>query len=186
MCCSEPLSWQASPFCLGISHLVVARHLEVKRFVHLNVLVVHILPLLPLNTFADGLTNCMVLPHPRAETSIYCHPHSWCRQRCAAYLLLLLAASAHLLPARTTASGQSSVNLVCDLTRFLRLFRITMIRWWEGLLAPQVTKWQQGYHVGWDATDGPNGGAERTVWETSLDRKNRLPCGRKETKERPH
>ena len=43
---------------------------------------------------------------------------------------------------------------------------LTMIRWWEALRAPEVAEWPQQYRIGWDATDGPNGAAERTVWET--------------------
>ena len=43
---------------------------------------------------------------------------------------------------------------------------LTMIRWWEALRAPEVAEWQQQYRIGWDATDGPNGAAERTVWGT--------------------
>ena len=31
--------------------------------------------------------------------------------------------------------------------------------------AQEVAKWQQKYRVDWDAADGRNGGAERTVWE---------------------
>ena len=34
--------------------------------------------------------------------------------------------------------------------------------------APEVTR-QQRQRVGWDATKGRNGGAERTVWETLLE-----------------
>ena len=34
--------------------------------------------------------------------------------------------------------------------------------------APEVTR-QHRQRVGWDATEGRNGGAERTVWETLLD-----------------
>ena len=45
----------------------------------------------------------------------------------------------------------------------------TMIRWWEGLRAPEVTKWQERHRVGWDATDGRNGEAARTVWATLLE-----------------
>ena len=41
----------------------------------------------------------------------------------------------------------------------------TLIRWWEALRAPEVAKWQQKYRAKWDATDGRNGGAQRTVWE---------------------
>ena len=40
----------------------------------------------------------------------------------------------------------------------------TMIRW-EALRAPEVAQWQCKYRIEWDATDGRNGGAERTVWE---------------------
>ena len=42
----------------------------------------------------------------------------------------------------------------------------TLIRPWEALRAPAVAKWQQKYRVDWDATDGRNGGAQRTVCET--------------------
>ena len=45
----------------------------------------------------------------------------------------------------------------------------TMIRWWEALRAPEVANWQQKCRVEWDTTDGRNGGAERTLWETLLD-----------------
>ena len=45
----------------------------------------------------------------------------------------------------------------------------TMIRWWEALRAPEVAKCQQTCPVEWDATDGRNGGAERTVWEALLE-----------------
>ena len=50
----------------------------------------------------------------------------------------------------------------------------TLIRWWEVLRAPEVAKWQQKYRVDWDATDGRNGGAQRTVWEvlTEIERFN--------------
>ena len=41
----------------------------------------------------------------------------------------------------------------------------TLIRWWEAVRAPEVAKWQQKYRVEWDATDGRNGGAQRTVWK---------------------
>ena len=41
----------------------------------------------------------------------------------------------------------------------------TLIRWWEVLRAPEVAKWQQKYRAEWDASDGRNGGAQRTVWE---------------------
>ena len=45
----------------------------------------------------------------------------------------------------------------------------TLIRWREALGAPEVAKWQQKYHVEWDATDGRNGGVQRTVWEVLMD-----------------
>ena len=45
----------------------------------------------------------------------------------------------------------------------------TLIRWWEALRAPEVAKWQQQYRVDWDATDGRNGGAQRTVWEVLME-----------------
>ena len=32
-----------------------------------------------------------------------------------------------------------------------------------------MAKWQQKYRVDWDATDGRNGGAQRTVWEVLMD-----------------
>ena len=41
----------------------------------------------------------------------------------------------------------------------------TLIRGWDALRAPEVAKWEQKYRVDWDATDGRNGGAQRTVWE---------------------
>ena len=45
----------------------------------------------------------------------------------------------------------------------------TLICWWEALRAPAVAKWQQKYRVDWDATDGRNGGAQRTVWEVLME-----------------
>ena len=45
----------------------------------------------------------------------------------------------------------------------------TLIRWWEALRAPEVAKWQQKCRVDWDATDGRNGGAQRTVWEVLME-----------------
>ena len=45
----------------------------------------------------------------------------------------------------------------------------TRIRWGEALRAPEVAKWQQKYRVERDATDGRDGGAECTVWETLLE-----------------
>ena len=48
----------------------------------------------------------------------------------------------------------------------------TLIRWWEASGAPEVAKWQKKCRVEWDATDGPNGGAQQTVWEilTEMER----------------
>ena len=40
----------------------------------------------------------------------------------------------------------------------------TMIRWWEGLRAPEVSRWQQRHRVGWD--------------DAAPDGKIRLPCRR--------
>ena len=45
----------------------------------------------------------------------------------------------------------------------------TIIRWWEALRAPEVLRWHQKYRIEWDATNGRNGGAARTVWETLLE-----------------
>ena len=45
----------------------------------------------------------------------------------------------------------------------------SMTRWWEALRAPEVAKLQHKHRIEWDATDGQNGGAERTVWETLLE-----------------
>ena len=42
-------------------------------------------------------------------------------------------------------------------------------RWWDALRAPEVAKWQQTYHVEWDATDERHGGAERIAWEILLE-----------------
>ena len=44
----------------------------------------------------------------------------------------------------------------------------TLIRWWEALRAPEVAKWQQKCRVDWDATDGRNAAAKRTVWEVLM------------------
>ena len=44
-----------------------------------------------------------------------------------------------------------------------------LIRWWEALGAPEVAKWQVKNRVDWDATDGGNGGAQRTVWEILME-----------------
>ena len=41
----------------------------------------------------------------------------------------------------------------------------TLIRWWEALRALEVAKWQQKYRVDSDATDGRDGGAQRTMRE---------------------
>ena len=35
--------------------------------------------------------------------------------------------------------------------------------------APEVAKWQQKYRVDWDATDGRNGGAQRTEREVLME-----------------
>ena len=45
----------------------------------------------------------------------------------------------------------------------------TMIGWWEALRAPEVAKQHETFRIEWDATDGRNGGAERTLWETFLE-----------------
>ena len=45
----------------------------------------------------------------------------------------------------------------------------TLIRWWEGLRVTRGVRWQERHRVGWENTDGRNGGAERTVWETLLE-----------------
>ena len=45
----------------------------------------------------------------------------------------------------------------------------TLIRWWEAVRALEVAKWQQKYRVDWDATDGRNGGAQRTVLEILME-----------------
>ena len=51
----------------------------------------------------------------------------------------------------------------------LDLTKETLIRWWEALRAPEVAQWQLKYRVEWDATDGRNGGAHRTVWEILME-----------------
>ena len=53
--------------------------------------------------------------------------------------------------------------------RLRDLARETKICWWEGLRALEVSRWLERHRVGWDATDGRNGGRERTVWETLLE-----------------
>ena len=45
----------------------------------------------------------------------------------------------------------------------------TLIRWWEAVRAPEVVKWQQRYRIDWDATDGRNGGCQRTVLEILME-----------------
>ena len=55
----------------------------------------------------------------------------------------------------------------------------TFIRWCEAVRAPEVAKWQQKYRVEWDATDGRNGGAQRTVWEVLMEME-RFNCKAKE------
>ena len=44
----------------------------------------------------------------------------------------------------------------------------TIIRWCEASRALEVAKWQYKYRIGWDATDGRKGGAQRSVWEIWL------------------
>ena len=44
-----------------------------------------------------------------------------------------------------------------------------MAGWWEALRASEVAKQQEKFRIEWDATDGRNGGAERTLWETFLE-----------------
>ena len=57
----------------------------------------------------------------------------------------------------------------------------TSIRWWEAVVAPEVAKWQQKYRVNWDATDGRNGGAQRTVWEVlTKNGKHRYSAGKED------
>ena len=55
-----------------------------------------------------------------------------------------------------------------------------MIRWWEALRAPEVAKWQHKDRIEWDTTDGRNGGAQRTVWETLLGMDRYHHAGEKE------
>ena len=45
----------------------------------------------------------------------------------------------------------------------------TVIRWWEALRAPKVTKWQMKYRVDWDGTDGRNGGAQQRCGKYLMD-----------------
>ena len=51
----------------------------------------------------------------------------------------------------------------------MKFFAPTLLGGWKGLRARQVSRWQERHRLGWDATDGHNGGAERTVWENVLD-----------------
>ena len=52
----------------------------VDRFVHLNVFVLHNLPVSRLDATVEGLAECMpVLIHERKPPSTVCLPHSWCR-----------------------------------------------------------------------------------------------------------
>ena len=46
---------------------------------------------------------------------------------------------------------------------------LALIRWWEAFRASEVAKRQHNYRVDWDATDGRNGRAQRTVWEILLE-----------------
>ena len=57
-------------------------------------------------------------------------------------------------------------NVTCERTTALLP---TLIRWWEWLRAPEVERWQERRRVGWDATNGRNGGAERIAWATLLE-----------------
>ena len=59
------------------------------------------------------------------------------------------------------ASLQSNVLIPKIVTRERPIALMpTMIRWWQALLA----QWQFKCRIDWDATDGCNGGAQRTVW----------------------
>ena len=46
----------------------------------------------------------------------------------------------------------------------------TLIRWRETVRAPEVAKWQQRYRIDWSAIDGRNGGTQRAVWGTLMER----------------
>ena len=35
--------------------------------------------------------------------------------------------------------------------------------------APEVANWHQRHRIEWDAIDGRNGGAQRTVWEMLME-----------------
>ena len=55
----------------------------------------------------------------------------------------------------------------------------TLICWWEVLRASEVAKWQHKCRIDWDAPDGRNGGAQRTVWEILMEeqqQKNKELC----------
>ena len=45
---------------------------------------------------------------------------------------------------------------------------LTLTRWWEVLRAPEVATRQYNRRIGWDARDGRNGGARRTVLGNSV------------------
>ena len=45
----------------------------------------------------------------------------------------------------------------------------TVIRWWEAVRASEVMEWQHRYRIEWDAADGRNGRAQRTVLEILME-----------------
>ena len=45
----------------------------------------------------------------------------------------------------------------------------TLMHMWEALRASEVMKWQQRYRTEWDAVNGRNGGAQRTVCEILME-----------------
>ena len=45
----------------------------------------------------------------------------------------------------------------------------SLMRLWEVVRVLEVAKWQQRYRIEWDATDGQNGGAQRTVHENVME-----------------
>ena len=55
-----------------------------------------------------------------------------------------------------------------------------LIGWWDALKAFEVVKWQQKYRVDWDATDGRDGGAQRTEWEILLEMERVSVCAKGE------
>ena len=79
--------------------------LQVDRYVHLNVLVVHNLPFLPLDAFEDGLADAVtVSPHPPAVAP----------QRLSPTFVVSMkvrSAPSSSAPSRTTASRKSVVNI---------------------------------------------------------------------------